>query len=197
MCYPALFAAMGASASTAATLATVGQVASIAMPIISGFQQAKAAKQEAAYNSRLKENEATRMANKGVDEENKHRAEVALFQQQQAAQFAAGNVLLGSGSPDQVLQSTADLGDTDARRIRDNYLLESDSMMDEAKGIRIAGKNAAKSAIMGGITSGLMAAGSVAGKWYSPDSMLSSVKPTGPVGISINNSYTSQFGRIV
>ena len=199
MCFPMLLTPMVnagmITASTASTLATVGQVASMAMPIISGFQQAKAAKAEGAYNARLKENEATRVANKGVDEENKHRQQVALMLEQQKTQFAAKGVELGTGSPGQVLQSTVQMGEADARRIRENYQLESQALEDEAEGIRIAAKNKAKSAILGGITSGLASA--VSAKWYGPDSFMPKLESNliGP-RVDFDAARVSSMGRI-
>lgn len=141
-------------------------------------QQAKAqgrvARQTANYNARLQENEAQRVRNIGVEEENKQRRMSAEILSNQRAQLGASGVQLNTGSALQLQEDTVNLGEVDALRIRRNYADEATAMEQGSTLTRFQGESERAALRAEGnaafTNSALSAAGTVASKWYSPKS---------------------------
>lgn len=146
---------------------------SAASTIMQGYaakQQGEYSNQVAQYNARVQENEATQTRNRGVEEENRQRLRTAQLASQQRAQLGAAGVDIGSGSAAGLIEDTATMGEADALRIRSNYGMQADSMVQQATLTRSEGaaKQAAGNAAF---TSSLISAGSsFASKWYTPTS---------------------------
>lgn len=141
----------------------------------SQYEQGQAAEATAKYNARLQDNDAERMRNKSVEEENAHRMRVATMMGKQRAAFGASGVDVNSGSAFQIQNDTQTLGDADALRIRSNYEDQASHMNRQADLTRIEGKNAARAGKVGAIGSILSGAGEIAGsgvadKWLKPTS---------------------------
>lgn len=149
-----------------------------------GRNQAAAMKDQAAYerhmgeyNAANQENEATKIRNKGVEEENRRRRVTAELLSRQRAGFGARGVDVNSGSALLIQTDTQDLGEADALQIRANYDDEFDSMTEgamltrtgaarsawqlknEAKSVKRAGR----SALIGSVLSA--SAMGVSSKW--------------------------------
>lgn len=158
--------------------------------VVSQVMQGYAAKQQgefqndvAKYNARQLENEATRTRVKGTEEEIRLRNKTAQLTSLQRAQLGAAGVDVGSGSALALQEDTALLGEADALRIRSNFAQAATSLEDQASITRAEGsaaKQAGRLAFAGSI---LGAAGTVAGKWYTPSSSQS---------LALNT--TNQFG---
>jgi len=158
-----------------ATIITVG------LTLYSGYtqkqqanEQAKVERNTAAYNSQVQKNEGQNIKNAGIEEENKQRRMTAELLSQQRATLGAGGVVVDSGSALQLQEDTANLGETDALRIRSNYNDRGDAAIQGAALTQYEGdaksaqlKSAGQAAFTGSI---LSAGGSVASKWYSPKS---------------------------
>ena len=127
------------------------------------------------YNARVEENQAQRVANKGVQEENIHREKVARMASSQKAQFAAAGVDVGSGSALDIQQETKEFGNIDALRIRESFQDQSTSLIEQSSLTRHdAGaqsqltRSRGKSALTGSLLSA--AATGVSSKWLTPKS---------------------------
>lgn len=136
--------------------------------------QGRVARQTANYNARLQENEAQRVRNVGIEEENKQRRMTAEMLSNQRAQLGAAGVQLNTGSALQLQEDTVNLGEVDALRIRRNYADEAKSMEQGAVLTRNEGAQARAGYRASGsaafTNSVLSAGGTVASKWYSPKS---------------------------
>lgn len=113
------------------TLAVIA-VAGIAAASYSTHQQAKAAKEQAHYQSAVANNNkviADRAAEdsikRGAVEEERKRQDIELLKGKQIAGFAGSGTDLSSGSVFDVVGETAALGELDALTIRSNYARES------------------------------------------------------------------------
>lgn len=113
------------------TLAVIA-VAGIAAASYSTYQQAKAAKEQAHYQSAVANNNkiiADRAAEdsikRGAVEEERKRQDIELLKGKQIAGFAGSGTDLSSGSVFDVVGETAALGELDALTIRSNYARES------------------------------------------------------------------------
>lgn len=152
------------------------------MALYQGYQQNREAKAQAKYQEQVAEanraeakNEAIRLANKGVREENDLRRASAEMLSRQRAQFGANGVQVDSGSALQVQEDTVNLGEYDALTHRENMRDQVSAMerqansnyslqMAEASQTRAAGKNA--------LTAGIIGAGTAAvnSKWFTSKS---------------------------
>ena len=137
-------------------------------------------KHVAEYNARLAENEAIRVRNKGVEEENRQRRDTAQLQSRQRAQLAANGIDINTGSAFQLIQDAEEQGNIDALTIRSNYADEADALEQQAilTGLQgdtalLAGQNRASSIRNRGRAEALSTVGSLAGKWYGPNSAAS------------------------
>lgn len=113
------------------TLAAIA-IAGIAATSYSTYQQAKAAKEQAHYQSAVANNNkiiADRAAEdsikRGAVEEQRKRQDIELLKGKQIAGFAGSGTDLSSGSVFDVVGETAALGELDALTIRSNYARES------------------------------------------------------------------------
>jgi len=183
-------------------MCTVVAAITVAMSLYQGVQENNRAKDQADYtqhvaavNSRNRENEATKVRNVGVEEENKQRRMTAELLGRQRAQLGANGVQLDSGSALNLQQDTVSLGEEDALRIRGNYADQADALDQEASNITYEGdfqssqlKASGKSALIGGVLNAGAAAYPVASKWYTAKSSANS-------SFAANNpSYTKVMG---
>jgi hypothetical protein len=162
MCEPATIAL------TMTTVATVAQG-------YAAKQKGKYEKGVADYNARVQENEATRVREKGVEEENIAREKTARLLAKQRAQLGAANVSLETGSPLDIQEETILMGEVDALRIKRNFALEAESLETQAELTRASGEaaeEAGRSAFAGSLlaTGGTFFGSTVAAKWFTPDS---------------------------
>ena len=160
----------------------VSMVATVAQGYMAKQQAKGQAKYEegvAQYNARSQENEATKVANKGVEAENEHRRQVAEMQAEQKAQFGASGIDPLTGSAALIQADTALLGEADALRIRSNYGEKAESLREQAGLTRYEGEAKAdvlrskgRSAFTGSLLSaaGTVAGSGVADKWFSSTS---------------------------
>lgn len=190
MCTPELMITMKAAAPylTAASAIMQGYAAQ---------QQGEYAAGVARYNARQQENEATRIRNISIEEENKQRRLTAELLSKQRAQLGAANVELTTGSALSLQTDTALLGEVDALRIRENYELEATAMEEQAELTRAEGeaKAAAGRAAFG--TSILTAGGAflgsgVADKWFTPQS--AALQSGGSIGLGLPSQGANTIG---
>jgi hypothetical protein len=119
--------------------------------IASGVQQGNAEMAVARYNARQQENEAIRTRNKGTEEENAFRESVFQQASRQRAQLAAGGVDVGTGSALTIQDSTMEMGEADALRIRTNFQDQATAMDEAAQMTLLQGRNARRAAYTRGI----------------------------------------------
>ena len=108
------------------------------------YEQGKYEEGVSKYNARASENDATRVRNKGVEEENKLRRQTAELIGSQRASAAAFGVDVDKGSAFQLQQDSALLGEVDALRVRSNFEQQAKGLDDTAKSELARGKNARK-----------------------------------------------------
>ncbi len=158
-------------------------------------QKGKYENQVAKYNARVKDNEATLVRTKGVEEENAARQRTAQLLSKQRAQLGAANVELTSGSPLDLQEDTVLLGEVDALRIKSNFQRGAESLEQQAE-LTLAGGEAVEAAGEFAFGSSLLSAGgtAVASKWYTSDSAAlgsgpsTAVRDTGGIGIRPQSS---------
>lgn len=85
------------------------------------------------YKARVAENDAQRIRNKSVEEENIKRGQTAQLLSKQRAQIGAANIELGSGTALQLQEETLTLGEADALRIRSGYEEQAQALETQAK----------------------------------------------------------------
>jgi len=150
------------------------------MAAFAGYQQMQQGKYQekvSEFNAREQENEATRIRNKGVEEEIAHRNKVSKVLGQQRAQLAASGVDISSGSAADLQDSTIVEGEADALRIRSNFEDQADAMERQSVLTLMEGRSARSAANMEGTSTILGASqfasksGVVNKKWYAPDSV--------------------------
>lgn len=152
------------------TIMAVMAVASAAVGAYSAVEQGKNARSVARYNAREAENEAVRTRNRGIEEEVKHRRQVAELQSRQRAQLGASNVDLRSGSALDIQEDAQLLGEVDSLRVRTNFEEQASSLERGGSLTRSQGNAAARAGNVQAVGSLLQGAGAVAGQWYSPNS---------------------------
>ncbi len=180
MCFPAVFAALGASATTAATLSTVAGVAGTAFSAIGAMQQAQAAQDQANYNAVVAENNAKLAEYKAQDaqqrgelEAQKVQREAAQLRGAQRATMAARGLSLSEGTPLSLLEQTDYFSATDVATTRTNAgkeawanRVQKANFETEAMSNRAAASSI--NPLMAGATSLISSASKVADKWYTP-----------------------------
>lgn len=157
MCDPVTIAA------TATAMATVAQ----------GYQAKQMGEYQndvARYNARQTENEATRVREKGTEEEIKHRNKVEQLVSRQRATLGSAGVDINTGSAMDIQEDALIMGEADALRIRSNYSDQAEAMEGQAALTRDQGKMAERAGNNAFYTSLLSAGGQVAGSWYTPKS---------------------------
>lgn len=161
--------------------------AGLAFDVFSAFQQGQAKKGVARFNARQAKNDAIRTRNKGVEEENKQREQLAQLQSRQRVQLGAANVDLTSGTPLQLQQDAALFGEVDALRIRSNFQDRADVLDQSAVLTSMQGDNAAtagRNEAIGTLLSGggkIIQSSGVSSRWYNPNSAAVSTTSTGEV----------------
>lgn len=132
-----------------------------------GEQQARAENATARYNSRLQEIEASRVANKGIHEENKFRDELQARVSAQRATLAGRGLDVNFGSGLYLQEDQLAAGEADALMIRQNYEDQVESLQMASRNTLLTGKNNARLArirgVTGGLSGGLSAGAAVAG----------------------------------
>ncbi|WP_461521173.1 virion core protein, T7 gp14 family [Porticoccus sp.] len=166
MCEPTTIAAVTAAVATVAQGYTQRQ---------QGIHQNEVSK----YNERQLDNEATRVRNLGVEQENKQREATAQLQARQRAQLAAQGVDLESGSAELIQEDTRVLGEADALRIRSNFEDRAVSLGQQGDLVRAGGKAAASAGKFNfGVSllkAGASLGGAYASQWYSANSAANTV----------------------
>ena len=117
------------------------------------------------YNARQRENEAEKVTQRGVEEENKQRELTRQLYSEQRAKQASSGLALDSGSFQQIQEQTVELGEVDALRIRSNYLDQATALREESRmllGQASALEQPDRLAPVGILAAG---AGAVASKW--------------------------------
>lgn len=170
MCEPTTMTVMALTAAAGATQA------------YSQIQQGRATEASANFNAREMENQATRIRNKGVEEENIQRRSTAEFLARQRAMLGASGIDIQSGSAADLQQDTEVLGEVDALRVRRNFSEQADVAERQALQTRAEGKAAKRAANVSALGTvlttaasvGMMGAkpppGTVSPKWYTPNS---------------------------
>lgn len=145
-------------------------VASTVVSTASAYQQGQYQEDIAEYNARVSENEATRVRNIGVDEENKQRRQTAELISRQRTQLAASGVDIGTGSALQLQEDAALLGEIDALNIRENFAEQATALERGTVSGRSQGRAAARAGTTQAFGTLLSGGAKVAGKWYTPNS---------------------------
>ncbi len=188
---------------------TILQVASIAFTAIGGIQQASAARATGRFNQQVAENNkiisdqrAADALLRGEEAEAASRRGTAQQIGSQKVAFGAGNISLGSGTPQDVIAGTATIGELNALTIRNNARRESIGFTQQGQNFRSEGELAAfegKSKSQGTL---LTTAGSVANKWYTfnqGSAAPTTTGTTGPTGlpqspVTDTSRFTNPFG---
>ena len=160
-------------------------VASMVFTAYSANEQGKSQRSIARFNARQAENEAVRTRNKGVEEEIKHRRQVAQLQSRQKVQLAASNVDFTKGSASELLEDTQLFGEVDSLRIRSNFEDRATALEDSGQLINFqgdaaatAGRNQAVGSLLSAAGTGIQASG-VSSQWYNPNSSAVTTTTTG------------------
>jgi hypothetical protein len=142
--------------STAATLSLAATAASGVMAAGGAIRQGQAQKAQAKYQAAVERNnamisgwQAQDAIGRGRIEEQRQRLQTARIRGAQRAGMASSGVEIDSGSPLDVLQDTAMLGELDALTIRSNaereaygYRAQQGNLMAQSGLTRMAGRNA-------------------------------------------------------
>lgn len=166
----------------------VSAAASTAMGVVSGVQQANAAKAQMNYqadvnkrNAKIAQANADMKRQEGIEESRLQRIRNLQKVGAQQAAMAANGIDVSSGTALDVVEDTAAMGELDALTTRYNaetqaqaYERQANNLTNQANMDIISGQNAYKSGITGAIGSGFKGLGdtaSVASRWYSPNSI--------------------------
>ena len=124
-------------------------LAATAIGAVGQVQQGQAAMASAKYNNqvaqmnaKIAERKAQDALERGKREEQKQRMETAALMGRQKAALGANNVDVTFGSPFELINTTATLGEMDARTIRTNAARESYDFRVEAANKRAQGQMA-------------------------------------------------------
>jgi len=157
-----LFTAANVFANIAVISGVVGGVSSA----YSQYQTGKYNNQVAANNKIIADRQAEDSLRRGRTAEAEHRRKVEDLKGSQKVAFGAGNIQLGSGTPLDVLEGTAVMGEIDALTIRDNARREAYGYQVQGMNAQAQGRLDKYQGTTGAVGSLLTSAGSVAGKWY-------------------------------
>ncbi|MBS0323576.1 MAG: hypothetical protein JSR19_06960 [Proteobacteria bacterium] len=166
------------SASSMAYLSLGGQIVGGLMGAKGAYDQASTQKQVLAIqaeiaqrNAQINEQQAEIALQNGQINEQASRLRTGQMMGTQRAALAANGVDLGEGSANDVLTTTAFMGEHDALTIRDNatrqawaYRVQAANNMSNADVLQTSGDNI--NPTMSAMGSLLTSAGSVAGSWY-------------------------------
>lgn len=166
----------------------VSAAASTAMGVVSGVQQANAAKAQMNYqadvnkrNAKIAQANADMKRQEGIEESRLQKIRNLQKVGAQQAAMAANGIDVSSGTALDVVEDTAAMGELDALTTRYNaetqaqaYERQANNLTNQANMDIISGQNAYKSGITGTIGSGFKGLGdaaSVASSWYKPNSL--------------------------
>lgn len=166
----------------------VSAAASTAMGVVSGVQQANAAKAQMNYqadvnkrNAKIAQANADMKRQEGIEESRLQKIRNLQKVGAQQAAMAANGIDVSSGTALDVVEDTAAMGELDTLTTRYNaetqaqaYERQANNLTNQANMDIISGQNAYKSGITGAIGSGFKGLGdtaSVASRWYSPNSI--------------------------
>ena len=172
-------------ANVLAGVAAAGVVASVAGSVVSGiasYQQGKQQKamynyqaQVAQENAKIAENNAKMERQQGIEEARLQRMKTLQHVGSQQTAMAANGIDVTQGTPLDVIEDTAAMGELDALQTRYNYErkalsyeAQADNFSNQANLDVIAGRNAYSAGKMNALASGLEGVskvGSVASKW--------------------------------
>lgn len=161
------------------TLAIQG--AGLLLGFMSSMNNAKAAEAAAEQNRQIAENraleyerQAEQVLNASKADEDEARRRQMVNRGEVTAEFGAANVLLESGTPANVLEDVAEMGELDVQTIRYNAQEDADYLRRLATNERFAGDVAlsqgetqASNERFGAVGSLVSGAGQVADKWYT------------------------------
>ena len=156
------------------------QAAGLALSFFQIMQNANAQEDAGATNrqitesnARLYDQQAAESKERGKTREDELRRQIARDKGKQQAKFGAGNVILDTGSPSDVLEDIAQIGELDIRTSRANTQREVQLRQQQAANTRYGGgiqysqdMNTASNTRIGAIGSLATGAGQVADKWY-------------------------------
>ena len=168
---------------------SIAATASVATTLAQGYQAQQMGEYQndvARYNARQTENEATRVRQKGTEEEIKQRNKVEQLVSRQRATLASSGVDINTGSAADLQEDALVMGEADALRIRSNYMDQAESMETQAELTREQGRMAERAGDNAFYTSILTGGGQVASSWYTPQSTNS---------VSNTSTLTTQGGK--
>ncbi|MDD3238224.1 MAG: hypothetical protein PHV37_09035 [Candidatus Gastranaerophilales bacterium] len=158
--------------------------ASTTLGVVSSVEQGKAQQaqydyqtQVAANNAKIAENNAAAQRQQGIEESRMQRIKTMQAVGSQQAAMAANGLDVTQGTPLDVIEDTAAMGELDALNTQYNYeekarayYQKSNNFTNQAAMDSIAGKNAYSAGIMNAAATGFNGLGSsaksVAGYWY-------------------------------
>lgn len=140
-------------------------VASTALTVGSQVQQGMALKSAGDANAQIQRRFATDALKRGAAEEQDMRLRTAGLIGEQAAAFGASGAEINTGSSLDILGDTAELGELDALRIRNNAQREAYAHLAGASLSEAEGANAATSSYLNAAGTLIGGAGQVSGKW--------------------------------
>lgn len=163
------------SAAVANTMLGIGAVATIAgvasgiVGGISSYQQGKAQQAQAEYqakvaedNARIAQQNASNVRQEGIEESRMQRMKTLQTVSSQQASMAANGLDISQGTPLDVIEDTATMGELDALTTQYNsetkaqaYEQQANNFNNQANLDRIAGRNAMQAGKMNALSSGL------------------------------------------
>lgn len=127
--------------------------------------QGIAQKKAADANAHVQRIMATDALERGKAKEASQRRKTAALKGKQAAMFGASGGEVNTGSALEILADTAQFGELDALRIRNNAERESFAHLSSASISEAQGKNARTAGIIKGVGTLITAGTAVSGKW--------------------------------
>ena len=156
---------------------TIVLAASTVLSGVQQYQEGEFNKDVSRYNSATLRNETVAVQNRATQAENAERRKTAELISRQRAQIAANGADVNSGSPFQLQEDSAALGEINAMRIRQAGVDQVGAMNDQADFIDDQGNAASRMGRTALGTSLLTAAagvgfkeGGIASKWFNSDS---------------------------
>ena len=161
-----------AVANTMLAVAAVGTVAGVASGIVGGvsaYQQGKAQQAQAEYqakvaedNAKIAQQNASNARQEGIEESRMQRMKTIQAVSSQQASMAANGLDITQGTPLDVIEDTATMGELDALTTQYNaetkaqaYEQQANNFSNQANLDRIAGRNAMQAGKMNALSSGL------------------------------------------
>lgn len=161
-----------AVANTMLGIGAVATVASVASGIVGGissYQQGKAQQAQAEYqakvaedNARIAQQNASNVRQEGIEESRMQRMKTLQTVSSQQASMAANGLDISQGTPLDVIEDTATMGELDALTTQYNsetkaqaYEQQANNFNNQANLDRIAGRNAMQAGKMNALSSGL------------------------------------------